>query len=93
VKNMYGSGSILDEKKIELVIQLETRQPDKDYDRIGDREEFVEYLGVSLPKLTIPVSPGRNLAIITEVAARNHRLKSMGDDAAKELMERCFKKD
>lgn len=93
VKNMYGSGSILNEKKIELVIQLETRQPDKDYDRIGDREEFVEYLGVSLPKLTIPVSPGRNLAIITEVAARNHRLKSMGDDAAKELMERCFKKD
>lgn len=93
VKNMYGSGSILNEKKIELVIQLETRQPNKDYDRIGDREEFVEYLGVSLPKLTIPVSPGRNLAIITEVAARNHRLKSMGDDAAKELMERCFKKD
>ena len=90
VKSMYGSGSILDEKKIELVIQLENRQIGKDYDRIGDKEEKVEYLGISIPKITIPVSPGRNLALIIEVAARNHRLKSMGYDASQELIERSL---
>lgn len=93
VKNMYGSGSVLDEKKIELVIQLENRQQGKDYDRIGDKDDKIEYFGVSVPKLTIPVSPGRNLAIIIEVAARNYRLKSMGQDASLELIERARKKD
>ena len=90
VKSMYGSGSILDEKKIELVIELENRQIGKDYDRIGDKDEAVEYLGVALPKLTIPVSPGRNLAIIIEVAARNQRLKRMGYDASQELIEQSL---
>jgi HPr kinase/phosphorylase len=90
VKSMYGSGSILDEKKIELVIELENRQIGKDYDRIGDKDETVEYLGVNLPKLTIPVSPGRNLAIIIEVAARNQRLKRMGYDASQELIEQSL---
>lgn len=93
VKSMYGSGSVLDEKKVELVIQLENRQQGKDYDRIGDKDEKMEYFGVSVPKLTIPVSPGRNLAIIIEVAARNYRLKSMGHDAAQELIERTLKRN
>ena len=92
VKSMYGSGSILDEKKIELVIELENRQTGKDYDRIGDKEETAEYLGISVPKLTIPVSPGRNLAIIIEVAARNQRLKRMGYDASQELIEQSMGK-
>ncbi len=92
VKSMYGSGSILDEKKIELVIELENRQTGKDYDRIGDKDESVEYLGISVPKLTIPVSPGRNLAIIIEVAARNQRLKRMGYDASQELIEQSMGK-
>ena len=92
VKSMYGSGSILDEKKIELVIELENRQTGKDYDRIGDKDENMEYLGISLPKLTIPVSPGRNLAIIIEVAARNQRLKRMGYDASQELIEQSIGK-
>ena len=87
VKNMYGSGSVLDEKKIELVIQLEDWQQGKEYDRIGDKNEKAEYLGIEIPKHTIPVSPGRNLAIIIEVAARNYRLKTMGYDASKELIE------
>lgn len=93
VKSMYGSGSVLDEKKVELVIQLENRQQGKDYDRIGDKDEKMEYFGVSVPKLTIPVSPGRNLAIIIEVAARNYRLKSMGHDAAQELIERTLNRN
>ena len=90
VRNMYGSGSILDEKTVQLVIELEHWQRDKSYARIGDEEQTAEYLGVKLPKLTIPVSPGRNLAIIIEVAARNYRLKSMGYDASEELISRSL---
>ena len=90
VKSMYGSGSVLDEKTIQLVIQLENWQQGKEYDRIGDEMSSTEYLGVKIPKLTIPVSPGRNLAIIIEVAARNFRLKSMGYDASEELITRSI---
>lgn len=90
VKSMYGSGSILHEKKIELVAEMEDMIAGKDYDRIGDKGDFAEYLGVSLPKLTIPVTPGRNLAIVLEVAARHQRLKDMGYDASQELIERSL---
>ena len=90
VKSMYGSGSVLNEKKIEIVIQLENWQQGKEYDRVGDTSAFAEYLGIKIPKLTIPVSPGRNLAIIIEVAARNFRLKSMGYDASQELITRSI---
>ena len=90
VKSMYGSGSVLNEKKVEIVIQLENWQHGKEYDRIGDNNATAEYLGVKIPKLVIPVSPGRNLAIIIEVAARNFRLKSMGYDASEELITRSI---
>lgn len=90
VKSMYGSGSVLDEKTIQLVIQLENWQQGKEYDRIGDEMSSTSYLGIKIPKLTIPVSPGRNLAIIIEVAARNFRLKSMGYDASEELITRSI---
>lgn len=90
VKSMYGSGSVLDEKKIQLVIQLENWQQGKEYDRIGDEMSSTSYFGLKVPKLTIPVSPGRNLAIIIEVAARNFRLKSMGYDASEELITRSI---
>ncbi len=88
VKNMYGSGSILAEKEVELVMQLERWQEGKAYDRIGGEGGMEEILGVKVPKITLPVSPGRNLAILIEVAARNHRLKLMGYDAAQELIQR-----
>jgi HPr kinase/phosphorylase len=87
VKHMYGSGSILSEKKIDLVVEVENLVVGKEYDRIGNKAETAEYLGVSVPKLTIPVTPGRNLAIVIEVAARNQRLKNMGYDASQELIE------
>ncbi len=90
VKSMYGSGSVLDEKKIQLVIQLENWQQGKEYDRIGDEASSASYFDIKIPKLTIPVSPGRNLAIIIEVAARNFRLKSMGYDASEELITRSI---
>ena len=90
VKSMYGSGSVLDEKKIQLVIQLENWQHGKEYDRIGDEMATTSYFGINIPKLIIPVSPGRNLAIIIEVAARNFRLKSMGYDASEELITRSI---
>ena len=90
VKSMYGSGSVLDEKKIQLVIQLENWQHGKEYDRIGDEMASCSYFGIKVPKLIIPVSPGRNLAIIIEVAARNFRLKSMGYDASEELITRSI---
>ncbi len=90
VKSMYGSGSVLDEKKIQLVIQLENWQQGKEYDRIGDEMASCSYFGIKVPKLIIPVSPGRNLAIIIEVAARNFRLKSMGYDASEELITRSI---
>lgn len=90
VKSMYGSGSVLNEKKIEIVVQLENWQSGKEYDRMGDTNATAEYLGIKVPKLTIPVSPGRNLAIIIEVAARNFRLKSMGYDASQELISRSI---
>lgn len=90
VKSMYGSGSVLDEKNIQLIIQLENWQQGKEYDRIGDEMSHTSYFGINVPKLTIPVSPGRNLAIIIEVAARNFRLKSMGYDASEELITRSI---
>jgi HPr kinase/phosphorylase len=90
VKSMYGSGSVLDEKKIQLVIQLENWQQGKEYDRVGDEMSTTSYFEIKVPKLTIPVSPGRNLAIIIEVAARNFRLKSMGYDASEELITRSI---
>ena len=90
VKSMYGSGSVLDEKNIQLIIQLENWQQGKEYDRIGDEGTYGEYFDIKVPKITIPVSPGRNLAIIIEVAARNFRLKSMGYDASEELITRSI---
>ncbi len=90
VKNMYGAGAVLEEKEVEFVMEMERWQRDKEYDRIGGLENKEEILGVKIPKLTVPVSPGRNLAILIEVAARNYRLKGMGYDAAQELVERTI---
>ena len=90
VKSMYGVGSVVKQKDIELVIELERWEEGKAYDRLGDERQYEEILGVSLPKITIPVRPGRNLAIIIEVAAINSRLKQLGYDAAKEMINRTI---
>ena len=90
IKNMYGSGSILNEKEIELVMELENWEEGKEYDRLGEGTLYEEILGVKVMKHVIPVKPGRNLSIIIEVAARKFRLKSMGYDAAQELIARTI---
>ncbi|HIX51066.1 MAG TPA: HPr(Ser) kinase/phosphatase [Candidatus Borkfalkia faecavium] len=90
IKNMYGSGSILNEKSIELVMELEDWVEGKEYDRLGVGTQYETILNQKVMKHTIPVKPGRNLSIIIEVAARNFRLKSMGYDAAQELISRTI---
>ena len=73
-------------EKIDMVIQLEQWDSEKIYDRMGLDNEYAEILNITVPMLTIPVKPGRNLAIIIEVAAMNNRQKKMGYNAAQELM-------
>ncbi len=85
VKAMYGVGAVINRKSIDVVIHLEIWDSAKEYDRLGLSEEYINILGVKLPKITLPVRPGRNLAIIIEIAARNYRLKMMGYNAAREF--------
>ena len=90
VKNLYGMGSVKVTENINLVINLELWDEKKNYDRLGLVDEFTDILGIQVPSLNIPVRPGRNLAIIVEVAAMNHRQKKMGYNAAKVLNERVM---
>lgn len=90
ISHMFGAGSILKEKEIDLVVQLEKWQDGKEYDRLGEKAEYETILGVKKSRIVIPVKPGRNLATIIEVAARNYRLKTMGYDAAAELIEKTM---
>ena len=85
VKNLYGMGSVKVQETVNLVIHLEIWDKNKNYDRLGLDEEYTDILGIKVPSLTIPVRPGRNLAIIVELAAMNNRQKSMGYNAAKVL--------
>ena len=88
IKSIFGIGAVLRRKTINIVIHLEIWSPDKDYDRLGTREQTIEILGVNLPLIEMPVRSGRNLAIIMEIAARNWRLKSEGYNAVAELDRR-----
>lgn len=85
IKNMFGIANILDESKIELVINLVEWNDAKRYERLGIDEYYTDVLGVNVPELTIPVGPGRNLAIIVETASLNQRLKNKGYFSAVEL--------
>jgi len=85
-RRIFGIGSVKPTQKIEMVINMEVWDPTKVYDRIGIDNEFTEILGIKLPVVTIPVKPGRNLAVIVEVAAMNNRQKEMGYNAARELL-------
>lgn len=88
VMTLFGAGSVRSFKKISLIINLELWDEQKQYDRLGLDEETMKIMDVHLPKATIPVRPGRNLAVIIEVAAMNFRLKRMGVNAAEEFSER-----
>lgn len=88
VMRLFGVSSVRDTANIDLVIQLEEWDKDKEYDRLGLEEEYTEYLGNRVVCHRIPIRPGRNLAIICESAAVNHRQKMMGYNAAQELYNR-----
>lgn len=90
VKNLYGVGAVKMTENINLVIQLEFWDDKKNYDRLGLVDEYTNILGINVAALTIPVRPGRNLAIVIEVAAMNNRQKKMGYNAAKVLNDRVM---
>ena len=87
VRRLFGMGAVKETDKINLVIQLENWVEGKMYDRLGMDEETIDILGIEIPSITIPVRPGRNLAIILEVAAMNNRQRKMGYNAALEFTE------
>jgi len=91
ITHLFGVGAIRDRKQIQLVVTLAEWDSKKNYDRIGLEEHYMELLGVSIPKLEIPVKPGRNIPIIIETAAMNERLKMMGYNAAKEFNHNILK--
>ncbi len=88
VKTLFGVSSVKDTQNIDLVIRLEDWDKEKEYDRLGLEEEYTEFLGIKVVCHNIPIRPGRNLAIICESAAINHRQKRMGYNAAQELYRR-----
>ena len=88
VKSMFGVQSVRETQNIDLVITLEDWSREKEYDRLGLEEEYTEFLGNRVVCHNIPIRPGRNLAIIVESAAVNHRQKKMGYNAAEELYKR-----
>ena len=88
VKTLYGVESVKETQNIDLVIRLEEWDKDREYDRLGLNEEYTEFLGNKVVCHSIPIRPGRNLAIIVESAAVNHRQKKMGYNAAQELYRR-----
>lgn len=88
IKAMYGVSAVSASKSIDLVLELESWDEGKAYDRLGMTDESIDVLGVKVPHQMVPVKPGRNLAIIVEVAARNLSLKQMGYNAAQEMSRR-----
>lgn len=90
IPRLFGVGTILDRAQVNLVIHLESWDPKKEYDRLGLDDHKMTILGVNVPNMTIPVYSGRNLSVLIEVASLNHRLKTKGYYAARELDSRLI---
>jgi HPr kinase/phosphorylase len=88
VQDLFGVASTRTSKRVELIVQLERWEPGREYDRLGIDETFYETLGIRVPMVRMPVAPGRNVAILVEVAARNQLLRSRGHHAARRLVDR-----
>ena len=88
VRRIFGMGSVKESEKIDMIINFENWVQGKMYDRFGLDSEFTEILGIKIPSITVPVKPGRNLAVIIEIAAMNHRQKKMGYNTAEEFEKR-----
>lgn len=91
VMTLFGASAVRSHKKLDYVINLETWDKSKTYDRIGVDENTIKIIDVDVPQATLPVRPGRNLAVIIEVAAMNFRLKSLGVNSAEEFQSRLSK--
>ena len=92
VRRLFGVGSVKETEKINLVIKLEHWVEGKNYDRIGLENEMTDIMGINIPTITIPVSPGRNISAIIEIAAMNQKQKFMGYNTAEEFSERINQK-
>ena len=90
VRRIFGMGAVKQTEKIDLVLELEEWEEGKMYDRLGLDGETINILGIEVPSILIPVRPGRNLAVIIEIAAMNNRQKKMGYDTAKEFSDRLL---
>ncbi len=90
VRRLFGMGSVKETEKIDLVVNLETWQDGKMYDRLGLDEETTDILGIKVPSIVLPVCPGRNLSVVIEVAAMNNRQKRMGYNTAEEFNKRLM---
>ena len=90
IKSVFGVGRVTKQKPVSLLVELEEWQAGKDYDRTGLADEYRNILGIDIPYIRIPVRPGRNIAIIVEVAALNHRLKELGVNPAEILNQRIL---
>jgi HPr kinase/phosphorylase len=88
VQDLFGVASTRSSKRVELVVQLDRWDPGREYERLGLEDRFYEILGVQISMVRMPVAPGRNLAILVEVAARNHLLRGRGRHAARQLAAR-----
>jgi HPr kinase/phosphorylase len=88
IRDLFGIASTRTSKRVELVVQLERWDPTREYDRLGIDENVYDLLGLKVPLIRMPVAPGRSLAILVEVAARNQLLRTRGLNAAKELVSR-----
>ena len=82
IQQLFGMSAVREDQDINLVVNLEQWNDQVFYDRLGTNEEFTTILDMKIPAITIPIKPGRNLAIIVEVAAMNNRHKKMGHNAA-----------
>ncbi len=90
VRRIFGMGSVKETEKIDLVINFEAWEQGKMYERLGLDTEYAEILGLKIPSITIPVKPGRNLAVVIEIAAMNNRQKKMGYNTALEFSKRMM---
>ena len=93
VSRIFGMGSVKKSEKIQLVINFELWEPGKEYERLGMDDTMTDILGISVPSITVPVKPGRNLAVIIEIAAMNNRQRKMGYNAAAELNKKLISYD
>lgn len=91
VRRLFGIGAIKETEKIDLVVHFEPWEQGKMYERLGIEEDYTEIMGIRIPSLTVPIKPGRNLAVILEIAAMNNRQKRMGYNTAKEFNDKLMR--